>query len=240
MHARSPGGHATSLLAELPIFRRTPRLVLAELARKSRIQDAPAGAIVVRRGERLPGLMVIGYGLVKLTLKGETERVLRLVGPGETFGEAALFLEQPIQVDVTALADAELIIVPADALLLLFDRDPRFARGLLASLCQRLHALVADFEAATVPRARERLAAYVGSLVDQGQATAQLPAAKGVIASRLGMTKETFSRLLRAFINEGLITVAKREIRLLDRAALDAVARGAQSGPRSDELEKRV
>jgi CRP/FNR family transcriptional regulator, dissimilatory nitrate respiration regulator len=233
--------HATAQLAELPIFRRTPRPVLAELAQKSRIQDAPAGAVLARRGERLPGLMVVGYGLVKLTLRGDGERVMRLVGPGETFGEAALFLEQPLQVDVSAVSDTGLIIVPADALLLLFDRDPRFARGLLASLCQRLHAIVADFEAATVHRARERLAAYLGSLAEPGQASAQLPAAKGVIASRLGMTKETFSRLLRAFIDEGLIGVAKREIRLLDRAALDAVARGgAPSGPGPDELEKRV
>ena len=232
--------HAASQLAALPIFKRTPRPVLAELARKSRIQDAPAGAIVARRGERLPGLMVVAHGLVKLTLKGDTERVLRLVGPGETFGEAALFLDKPLQVDITALSDTGLIIVPADALLLLFESDPHFARGLLASLCQRLHAIVGDFEAATVHRARERLAAYLGSLAGQGQATAQLPAAKGVIASRLGMTKETFSRLLRAFIDEGLIAVAKREIRLLDRAALDAVARGAQSGPGADELEKRV
>jgi CRP-like cAMP-binding protein len=153
---------------------------------------------------------------------------MRLVGAGETFGEAALFLEQPLPVEVRAIADSALLVVPAQPLLNLFDSDPRFARGLLASVCQRLHTMVADFEAATAHGARERLAAYLGSL---GGDTAQLPAPKGVIASRLGMTKETLSRLLRAFMQEGLIAVANREVRLLDRGRLAEVARASPLPP---------
>ena len=208
------------------MFRRTPRMQLAELARRAQPRHVPAGGVILRRGEHVPGLMAVRYGLVKISVHGDTERVLRLVGPGETFGEAALFLEQPLPVDVSALADTALVIVPAAPLLELFDNDPRFARGLLAAVCQRLQAMVADFEAATVHGARERLAAYLCSLAGPDPARAPLPAAKGVIAARLGMTKETFSRLLRAFIDEGLVTVASREIRIVDAARLGAAARG--------------
>ena len=210
------------------MFRRTPRPQLAELARQSFARHAAANSVVAPRGERLPGLMVVRYGLVKIMLGGEPQRVMRLVGAGETFGEAALFLEQPLPVEVRAIADSALLVVPAQPLLNLFDSDPRFARGLLASVCQRLHTMVADFEAATAHGARERLAAYLGSL---GADTAQLPAPKGVIASRLGMTKETLSRLLRAFMQEGLIAVANREVRLLDRGRLADVARAAPLPP---------
>jgi CRP-like cAMP-binding protein len=206
------------------MFGRTPRPQLAELARRSQSLQAAPGSVVARRGERLPGLMIVHYGLVKIALKGDAGRVMRLVGAGETFGEAALFLDQPLPVEVTAVADTALLIVPAQPLLALFDQDPRFARGLLASVCLRLQSIVADFEAATVHGARERLAAYLGSL---GEDTAQLPAPKQVIASRLGMTKETLSRLLRAFMQEGLIEVANREVRLLDRARLAALARAS-------------
>ena len=210
------------------MFRRTARPQLAELARQAFAKHAAANSVVAPRGERLPGLMVVRYGLVKIMLGGEPQRVMRLVGAGETFGEAALFLEQPLPVEVRAIADTALLVVPAQPLLSLFDSDPRFARGLLASVCQRLHAMVADFEAATAHGARERLAAYLGSL---GADTAQLPAPKGVIASRLGMTKETLSRLLRAFMEEGLIAVANREVRLLDRGRLADVARASPSAP---------
>lgn len=217
---------ATALLAQLPMFRSTPRAELAELARRALARPAPAGSVIVRRGERVPGLMVVRSGLVKLSLKGEWERVLRLAGPGESFGEAALWLDEPLPLDVSAVADTDLLVVPAAPLLSLFDREPRFARALLASVCQRLQTLVADFEATTVHGAGERLAAYIGSL---GKDTACLPAPKAVIASRLGMTKETLSRLLRAFMDQGLISVAKREIKVLDRARLSAAARSSAS-----------
>ncbi len=210
------------------MFRRTARPQLAELARQAFAKHAAANSVVAPRGERLPGLMVVRYGLVKIMLGGEPQRVMRLVGAGETFGEAALFLEQPLPVEVRAIADTALLVVPAQPLLSLFDSDPRFARGLRARVCPRLHAMVADFEAATAHGARERLAAYLGSL---GADTAQLPAPKGVIASRLGMTKETLSRLLRAFMEEGLIAVANREVRLLDRGRLADVARASPSAP---------
>lgn len=176
--------------------------------------------------------MAVAYGLVKLSLRGDSEKVLRLVGPGETFGEAVLFLDKPLPVDVVALADTLLILVPAAPLLALIDSDRGFAREMLASLSQRLHSLVADFEASTVHGARERLAAYLESLGGPGmaRATVVLPAAKTVIAARLGITKETLSRLLREFSRQGLTVVAGRQIMLLDRARLVAIARGIRSG----------
>ena len=58
------------------------------------------------------------------------------------------------------------------------------------------------------------------------EARVQLPASKTVIAARLGVTKETLSRLLRQMGDEGLIAMAKRDITLRDRTRLTAAARG--------------
>ncbi|TAK85016.1 MAG: Crp/Fnr family transcriptional regulator [Betaproteobacteria bacterium] len=227
--ASTNGNLVTGILANLPIFRHTPAATLASLARKSRTLHMPRGSAVARRGEEIPGLMAVAYGLVKLSLRGEaSEKVLRLIGAGDTFGEAVLFLEKPLPVDITALADTLIVVVPADPLLVMIDSEPGFARAMLAAMSQRLHALVTDFEAATVHRANERLAAYLVSLVDpDGPSTATLPASKTVIAARLGITKETLSRLLRRFAQEGLIAVGRRQITLLDRERLSAAAHGA-------------
>ena len=78
------------LLAQLPMFRGTPRARVATLARHAQARHALAGSPIVRRGERVPGLMVVREGLAKLVLKGESERVLGLVGAGETFGSITL------------------------------------------------------------------------------------------------------------------------------------------------------
>jgi CRP-like cAMP-binding protein len=225
-------GHlVTAILANLPLFRHTSPARLAELARHSRTEHVLRGATIARRGERARGLMAVAYGLVKLSLKGDIEKVLRLVGPGETFGEAVLFLDKPLPVDAIAVADTLLLVVPAAPLLALIDADRAFARGMLASLSQRMQALVADFEATTQHAARERLAAYLESLAPPGAAPAavRLPASKTVIAARLGVTKETLSRLLRQLSDESLIVMTKRDIILLDRQRLAAAARGVRS-----------
>jgi CRP-like cAMP-binding protein len=52
-----------------------------------------------------------------------------------------------------------------------------------------------------------------------------LPTTKTVVAARLGVKKETLSRLLRVLAQRGLISVAQRNISILDRARLSALAR---------------
>ena len=208
------------------MFRQVPRQGLAELMRQAHSQELRRGEIVVQPGERLPGLMAVVYGLVKLSLRGEhgEERILRLVGPGDTFGEARLFLDHPVPVQAVALTDSLLAIIPAEPLLRLIETDSRFTRAMLASMSQRLNALVADFEALTLHGARERVASYLDSLAEPGSGSVAvvLPAPKNVIASRLGVAKETLSRILHELAQQGLIAVKRREVTLLDRPALAA------------------
>jgi len=165
---------AADILGKLPLFRHTPPARLAEIARHARTEHVARGTVIARRGEKPRGLMAVAYGLVKLSLKGETEKVLRLVGPGETFAEAVLFLDKPLPVDAVALADTLLVVVRAAPLLALIDADRAFARGLLASMSQRMHELVMDFEATTQHGARERLASVLSQLGRRSEAAAEL------------------------------------------------------------------
>ena len=216
---------AAGVIAKLPLFEQVSRQHLAEVVRHARTLYIRRGQWVARRGEPVPGLFAVAYGMVKLTLRGATgtERVLRLVGPSQTFGEVVLFLQKPLPLDAVAVVDTRLVLVPAAPLLALTDRDPHFARSLVASLCQRMHALVCDFEATTMHGAAERLAAYLESLAASPEATrVTLPGAKKLIAARLAMTKETFSRALHELAQAGLLSVAGREVALLDRAGLAA------------------
>jgi CRP-like cAMP-binding protein len=218
------------VIANLPMFRQAPRQNLAELARHARSLHVHRGTAVCRRGDPMPGFYALAYGMVKLALRTDAgeEKVLRLVGPGETFGEAVMFLEKPCPVDAIALADSLLVVLPAEPVFALLERDPRFARSLIASLSQRMHGLIADVEAAALRGGLQRVAAYLDAHAergDDGAAQVRLPTTKTVIASHLGVTKETFSRLLRELAKLGLITVARREIALLDRARLAEIAR---------------
>lgn len=212
------------------MFRHMSAATLAALGRQSRTLQVPRGGIIARRSERAPGLMAVVYGLATLSLKsGKRENILRLLGPGDTFAEAALFLDKPMPVDATALIDTLVVVVPAAPLLALIESDGAFALGMLESMSQRLLELVTDFEATTQHCAIMRVAAYLESLAAPGiePVRTSLPASKTVVAARLGVTKETLSRLLRQLGDQSIIRLVRRDIILLDRSRLSAVARGA-------------
>ncbi len=225
----------SGVIANLPLFRHSTPQHLSEIARHARAHHVRKGTVIYRRGEHLHGLFAVAFGMVKLSLRGGngTEKVLRLVGAGETFGEPPVFLERETPVEATALSDSMLVIIPAGPLVALLESDASFARSLVANLCLRVENLVLDVEAASLRDARQRVASYLESLVEHSEtkarATVRLAATKTVIASRLGVTKETFSRLLHELAEQGLIAVAKREITLLDRPGLLALARGGHA-----------
>ena len=81
--------------------------------------------------------------------------------------------------------------------------------------------LVKDVEAMTLHSATQRVIGYLMRLADEGGGgQAKLPAQKSLIASRLNLTPEYFSRILHELSNEGLVRVEGREIAILDAQRL--------------------
>ena len=215
------------LIPRLRIFREVAPLTLAPLIRQSWVMAAPRGTTIVERATRLPGVFGLAYGSVKISLRsadGE-ERVLQLVSPGQTFGEAKALLGRACRSEAVALAESKLIVIPAAAIFQLLERDPRFARTFALELAERSLQLLAEVESA-MQRGAQRLAAYLGSLPEaaegngNGGALVRLPMSKTLVAARLGVKKETLSRLLRQFAAGGVIEVSRRDISILDRDAL--------------------
>lgn len=219
-----------AVVANLPLFRNVCRSNVALVASYARIEHYRRGALIARQGEPLPGVIAIGYGLAKLVLprrKGD-ERVLRFVGANESFGEAAVLLERACPVDAFALADTMLAVIPARPLRRLQERDTGFGYNLVKVLAEGLLGLVADIGASAGRSSSQRLAAYLESLAEpQSKAAScaiQLPVTKTALAARLGITKETMSRLLRELKDQRLILMDRGTITILDRARLAGIA----------------
>jgi CRP/FNR family transcriptional regulator, dissimilatory nitrate respiration regulator len=218
------------LVPRLRIFCGVPPASLGPLIKQCWVLSVARGTHVVQRGARLPGIVALAYGSVKLSLGGDgtEERVVSLVSPGQTFGEAKALLGRAARSDATALADTKLVVIPSAAVLSLMDREPRFARALVFVLAERTLDLLAEVESAT-QRGTQRLASYLGALAESNgngeDCTVHLPVSKTLVAARIGVKKETFSRLLRDLAGRGLIVVERREVRILDRSALAALTR---------------
>lgn len=221
-----PAPRAIDFLRNLPVFREMPEDALARIAVATREVRAPSGTILFRRGDTPAGFHVVVYGQVKLALTTAdgAEKVVEVIGPGMSFGEAVMFLERPYMVTAETLADTLLLAVGKQGFFAELDNAPALARRMLAGLSMRVHRLMNDVEALTLRTATERVIGYLlRDLPEDAGASAvelRLPIAKGVIASRLNITREHFSRILHELASDGLIEVRGRSIRVLDPAKL--------------------
>jgi len=218
------------VIACLPAFRQLSRKDLDMLANHSQLREARRGAAIVQRGERIPGVIALAYGSAKLALRranGE-EKVVRLLGPGESFGLATALLDRPCPVDLVALANCLVATIPPVPVLRLMEQDIGFARSVARALAERVLELVSEIEASLQQSGLQRLACYLDSLAEPngqpGSWIARLPTTKTTVAARLGVKKETLSRMLRELISRGLIAVSGPEVSILDRAGLARLA----------------
>ena len=222
--------NAQAFLANLPLFRALSAAELARIATTVTQLDVSSGTMLFRRGEPCVGFHVVIYGQVKLALPAPSgdEKVVEVLGPGQSFGEAVMFLEKPYLVQAQALADTKLLFVPRETVFAEIDAHPGFARRMLASLSARLHRLVSDVEAYALHSGRERVIGYLLSALPEGaegrSQCVTLATRKGVIASRLSITQEHFSRILHELSAAGIISVHGREILVQDVARLRAHA----------------
>jgi len=145
---------------------------------------------------------------------------VEILGPGQSFGEAVMFLERPYVVFAETLADSLLLHVGKAAIVQELEQSQDFARRMLGGLAQRLHHIVGDLEGYSLKSGTQRVIGYLLREVDNAQggrsAEVTLPATKSVIASRLSITREHFSRILHELSDLGLIKVSGRTIRFLD------------------------
>ncbi|HJV28865.1 MAG TPA: Crp/Fnr family transcriptional regulator [Aromatoleum sp.] len=213
------------LLGCIPLLSGLTRDELARFARGVRMQTAGRGSVLFHRGDPCHGFYLLLEGQVKLAFTSSEghEKVIEIVRPGQSFGEAVMFMDKPYIVMAQALADCRLLHVAKKVVFEEMDRDPLFCRRIIASLSQRLHLLIADVETYSLHTARERIIGYLlreeeldGSPTPSGSVSLRLPTSKGTIASRLNLTQEHFSRILHELAESGLIVVEGRTIHIPD------------------------
>ncbi|MCX7960643.1 MAG: Crp/Fnr family transcriptional regulator [Burkholderiales bacterium] len=206
-----------TFLARLPMFSEMQADELDRIAAHTVPQYYAKGEAIFHQGDPCAGFHIVVYGQVTLGFNSAHggEKVVEIMGPGQSFGEAVMFLGKPYPVFGRALADTMLLHVGRHGVLEEVERNPPFARRMLAGLARRLHMLVRDVEAYSLRSSTER---FIGYLLREAEAPTEveLAAGKSVVASRLNMTPEHFSRVLAELSSAGLIEVRGRTVRILD------------------------
>ena len=225
MPKRPPQIKTRAFLANLPIFSEMGAAELDRIAAATVPLYFDKGQSIVQCGDACTGFHLVVYGQVKLAFTSPqgVEKVLEIIRPGQSFGEALMFLDKPYMVFAQALADSMLLHVAKHAVF--GELGPNsFGRRMIAGLAMRLRGLVRDIEAYTLRSGQERIIGYLLAELPEdaasGAAELRLTPGKSVLASRLNMTPEHFSRILHELAAEGLIEVNGRSIRVPDIARL--------------------
>lgn len=216
---------AQAFLCNIPLFRELGAEELDRIAAGTSEIHAARGQVLFRKGDACEGFHVVVYGQVKLALQTPQggEKVVELVGPGQSFGEAVLFLRKPYVVTATTLADSMLLHIARETVFVEIERDPEFARRMIAGLSRRMHQLVGELESLSLRSGMQRVIGYLlrGEAAGPDEAIhVRFPAKKSIIASHLNLTQEHFSRILHELGAARLIEVNGPEVRIPDAERL--------------------
>lgn len=212
-----------NFLSKLALFNEMGPQELDRIALGTTEIHIQRGETLFQRGDICNGFHTVIYGQVKLAFTSSqgSEKIVEIIGPGHSFGEAIMFMDKPYIVAAQALADTLLLHIAKSAVLTELERDPLFARKMLAGLSRRLHGLICDVEAYSLRSGTQRVIGYL--LQYDAAADTQidgqeiiLPFSKAVLASRLNLTPEHFSRILHDLTESHLINVSGKSITILN------------------------
>ena len=209
-------------LQATPFFHGLADGVLAELVQHAVARTFAPGALIFLEGDPAPGFYYVAQGwvkIVKMSPEGR-EQILYFWGPGDLFGGMGVFANHPTRATAIALEPTDLWLLPRDAICQALTADPTLALRVIefmAGRIEELMGLVTDLSlrSVTARLASQLLARAEGDLVQR-----QRWATQTEMAARLGTTPDVINRALRALVEEGLIELTRRQIRILDRERL--------------------
>lgn len=211
-----------ALLSHVPLFNGLGPQEIAKIARGTREIHAGKGDILFHKGDPCNGFHLVVYGQIKLgfTSPQGSEKVVEIISQSQSFGEAIMFMEKPYIVFAQALTDSLLLHVSKAVIFDELERDPHLCRKIIAGMAMRLHQLMTDVESYSLHSGKQRIIGYLlRDLPDTEHSknlVVTLPTNKGIIASRLNLTQEHFSRILHELSELGLIAVEGRRIHIPD------------------------
>ena len=179
---------------------------------------------ILSSGDPGNGFYLVKEGRVKvfmLSSEGK-EQILHIIGPGESFGEVAVFAGQSFPAHAVALENCRLVFLPRDDFVALVSANPALALNLLAALSQRLRHFAKMIDALSLKEVPGRLAAHLLNLEKKQGSVKQihLELSKTQLASLLGTIPETLSRIFNKLQRAGYIAADGAEITILNRQGL--------------------
>jgi CRP/FNR family transcriptional regulator len=219
----------THLLRSCRLFADLDARELSALQQIAVRKEFRKGDTVFLEGDPSRGFYVVAAGAVKVfrLASDGRERVLHVIEAGETFAEAAMFMDA-YPATAEALAATTVVIVEKNGFKQLLTRDPKLNFKIIGTLVKWLNLMrnaLTDLSLKEVPA---RFASYVLSLPAEPGKPIPVSISKTTLAQMIGTTKETFSRLLARLSKAKILVYRGNQIIIRNRQRLEAIAHGSE------------
>jgi CRP/FNR family transcriptional activator FtrB len=195
-----------ALLKTTPLFSNLPAIAMDRLTYNAFVQNLPAGAMLFQQGDQPEFLYILLSGTVALTgNSGEGgEAVIEFFRRGDAFIAPAVVLDLPYLLSTRVLADARILMIPAEHFREILGREAALSGALVKELSRHWRLLIRQIKDLKLRSAPQRLAAYLLDLAGAGGGAVELPEERRLLAGRLGMTPESLSRAFAQLQMEGV------------------------------------
>lgn len=211
---------------DLPLFQDISPANFEALTETALLQRFPARVLLIHEGDLPDFLHVVVEGNVELFAEyNNRETTIDILGPLTTFILAAVIRDEPYLKSARTLSDARILLIPAEAVRMIFGHDAAFARAIVSELATRYRSIVRALKNEKQRTSCERLANWILKAEAQQGGTGKVTFLydKRTLASQLGMTPENLSRNLSFLAKHGVRSNG-RGLTIEDRAVLQSFA----------------
>jgi CRP/FNR family transcriptional regulator, cyclic AMP receptor protein len=217
-----------ALLAQVPTFETLGEADLLQVAEVSVPRRFEAHDVIFREGDTSDTCYVVRSGHARAVREHSDGRTLTLAqfGPGDIFGELAMFDDERRSASVETLEATEVIAILGADMRRLMREHPDIAVKLVISLGRRLRESNERLTRQSFQTVQSRVAVVLGDLVEQAQAegagetSVLITATQAEIAQLAGSSRESASRFLATLERASVISQGRGRIVVHDPAAL--------------------
>lgn len=201
--------------------------VRKRLSRSAIVHTVAVGTVLFEQGATPTFQYLVLAGSAHLFGRSREGRevMIEIARPGDLVIPAAVVTRSPYLLGARVLEPSRFLLVEADAFRAAASEEPELAQVLVASLAGQFRRMVRQIKNLKLRSSTERVGSYILALsrAQKSPDRVVLPYEKNLIASELGMTRESFSRTLSALQDDGIV-VQGDTILIVDAARLAAVS----------------
>lgn len=204
------------------LFSALPPELREDLLKHGGVRRFEAGHLIQQRGDDAKGFWLIETGSVALGqfLADGDFRAVGLLGPGDSYGELAMFANRPRAVDAIAREDTSARFIRSSTMESALAANPQAMRQLLGALSLQLQELLDVIAGIRRGTAAARIAGMLANLAGASDGPIKLSVTQQELAELLGLTRATVNAALRHMEASGLIERGYGCLTVLDLHAL--------------------